>query len=94
MKIYLIIISILFFNKLEAQSFNNQAFVYPNPVSQHLYIALVDDSIQYEIISLQGEKILKGLWIQNETQFIDVHQLHSGLYFVKLNEEIFHLKKE
>jgi len=55
--------------------------IYPNPVEDKLYLEKTDPNWEYKIINLQGQAILQGKY----QDFIEVSQLHSGIYFLQLS---------
>ena len=61
-----------------------QAFLYPNPVQDVLNLTnLPDGAIDFEIVNQYGIPQLKGF----VSKQIDVSQLPSGIYFLKLNSQ-------
>lgn len=66
--------------------YNNQIKLFPNPCHDYLNIA-IDFADQYsiEIINIHGEKLKTKSAIQNKS--IDVKDLPSGLYFLKLLDD-------
>jgi len=66
----------------EVQHFN----IYPNPVNNELKIANFNGVGNYEITDLSGKQIVNGNW-QNG-QSIDVSNLVSGIYFIKIGNQI------
>lgn len=81
-------------NEIVTESFR----IYPNPTTDVLNIDLKDhstaDQFSYEIYSIEGKKVLFGT--SNKT--IDVHNLDSGTYIIKIstnthNQNIKFLKK-
>ncbi|MCS6990741.1 MAG: T9SS type A sorting domain-containing protein, partial [Chitinophagales bacterium] len=56
--------------------------VYPNPVSNQLFIGGCGDvAAQYAILNLQGQRVQTGLL----DSWIDVSSLPAGMYFVRLS---------
>ncbi len=55
--------------------------LYPNPVTNCIYLKNVADGTMFQIYNLEGQRV-KGDQIQNGK--IDVHTLVSGMYFIKL----------
>jgi len=45
------------------------------------------DLVEYTVIDLQGKKILSSRISSKETK-IDVSDLASGIYFIKINEQV------
>ena len=61
---------------------NNKLLVAPTLAKEAISIIVSDDeNINYEIINLNGQKILVGKAISQ--QLIDVSSLNSGLYFIR-----------
>ncbi|SDI02904.1 Por secretion system C-terminal sorting domain-containing protein [Winogradskyella thalassocola] len=70
---------------LSVEEFNNDFTIYPNPAKQVVTIKLKNASIgntSVEIIDVQGKLILQNEII--ETLQLNIENLESGLYFVKL----------
>ena len=57
----------------------NTIVIYPNPVSDRLYISSQKVS-EYQILDLMGKVVLKGTM----RSFIDVSTLQNGLYYIEL----------
>lgn len=66
-------------------TFEDDFKIYPNPVSGNiLNVKLLDDSaVTYRIVNMVGQTVLFG---ELKGQQIDVENLPSGLYFVKIND--------
>ncbi len=63
---------------------NTFATVFPNPVSDLLTITLSDlDNAQFELMDVQGKIVISSTTIANGEQ-VDVSNLESGIYFVRL----------
>ncbi len=62
----------------ETLSFN----LYPNPTEDRLNVSLSDENATYEIINYLGQEVKKGKLSQDG---IDVNELNSGIYFLKVN---------
>jgi len=60
--------------------------VFPNPVSDFIQIVMpVNQLIRYDILSLTGQSIISGI-IQSNSN-IDLENLNSGTYLLKMNFE-------
>ncbi|HYG36985.1 MAG TPA: RICIN domain-containing protein [Cytophagales bacterium] len=68
----------------EVVSSETKLLVYPNPVTESLFIDSKEDltGAQFKIISAQGKEILKGVSLQNG---IDVSNLKPGIYNITIN---------
>ena len=70
--------------------------IYPNPVSDFLSIKTDSKTGKIEIFSILGECVLVEQTpssVQNNIQKIDVSNLNSGIYFVKIGEKVFKFVK-
>ena len=60
--------------------------VYPNPVSENLYINSENQNIDSIIINdILGKQVLSKKNINNNSSIISLNELNSGLYFIKVN---------
>lgn len=68
----------------KTKSFN----VYPNPVSDKLFVSGISSDEHYEIFSMTGQLLKKG---KTSKLMVDVHDLVKGTYFIKIknNKEKF-----
>jgi cyanophycinase len=66
--------------------FNEQAFVSPNPVKNELSIYWSVGGYEWEIINLQGNRLMQGK-ARNETEQIDVSMFRPGIYIIKLKNK-------
>jgi hypothetical protein len=57
-------------------------FVFPNPVSNTLYIQGVDDDAALEVYNLTGKSLIK----ENGTE-LDVTSLNQGTYILRINNQ-------
>jgi len=77
-----------FVETLSVESFEAVNFtIYPNPAKDEVTIQLVNSSFgigNVNIFDLQGKVILNAIKLEGQTSTIDVSNLESGLYFVKL----------
>jgi hypothetical protein len=60
----------------------SQAIVYPNPTKDILYF---NQALAYEIYDVQGKLIMKSKKPQN---FVNTSKLKSGIYLIKVGEEV------
>ena len=63
--------------------------VYPNPAREQLNVSITDvhsssEFIPYVVYSSDGKRCLVGILTNNDTNAIDVQQLASGQYILKL----------
>ena len=63
----------------------NDIIVYPNPVNDKLYIEILTQTLTIEIYDVHGRRLLSA--ISSQPSVIDVENLKSGIYFVKINTE-------
>lgn len=67
---------------------NEDYLIYPNPASDILNIELKNSAINsYEILNIDGSVVTSGD-LTNSSSSIDVSQLASGTYFIKLRNEL------
>lgn len=74
-------------NPLSIDDFGLESVVniYPNPVSNQLTIALnISEDVNYEVISILGQSLLKGSFNEGGNHTLDMSQQESGVYFIKL----------
>lgn len=73
---------------LSVTSFNVSRFsLFPNPAKDEVIIQLANSNFEtgkVNIHNIQGKVILKDIHINENTSVIDISNLESGLYFVKL----------
>ncbi|WP_276133545.1 T9SS type A sorting domain-containing protein [Polluticoccus soli] len=62
------------------------AEIYPNPVSDWLFIKNAQPGTVYAVIDMAGRVLIDGVITQNVQQ-IDASRLSSGVYLLKLNDE-------
>lgn len=72
-------------NQLSADQFN----IYPNPVSDILYIENTSSAshIKISILDVQGKEILNDSYNSGESIALDMRPLNTGIYIVKLANE-------
>ena len=79
-------------NSINEINFNGNEFtIYPNPVSQRLYVPK-SDGINYKLISING--ICMQLGTLNANQSIDVSNLSNGFYFLNLYNQKFYVTEK
>lgn len=82
-----------FFNTttLDTENFNESLFsLYPNPASTKVNIRMAFNAIapdSYEVFNTLGQRLMKQPFIRKDLLEIDVENLNSGLYFIKLIKE-------
>lgn len=59
--------------------------IYPNPTTQYIQLTNIETQEEFIIYDVNGREVLKGLY-QPHTQ-INVSDLESGLYFIKLKSD-------
>ena len=71
------------FYSIDANNVNNTIAIYPNPVSDYIYIELSDNSIctAIEIYALDGRLVKSQT---NNLSTIDISSLPMGVYIVKI----------
>lgn len=57
-------------------------FVFPNPVSNTLYIQGIDDDASLEVYNLTGKSVIKDKGIE-----LDVTSLNQGTYILRINNQ-------
>ncbi len=66
--------------------------LYPNPARDKIYFTLPDNissDVKYEIISIDGGKLVSGK-ADSTLNRIDIHNLPSGVYFIRFSHQDFH----
>ncbi|MGC6432191.1 MAG: Ig-like domain-containing protein [Jejuia sp.] len=64
----------------------NNIKVYPNPVKEGIiHISNLSKELDYQIINVQGKTLKSGRISKSKT--IDVSELNTGLYFIRMNDE-------
>jgi spore coat protein H len=68
------------------ESQNQNALIYPNPADDYIQIKLQNEitDANYSIFDLTGKLILQGTIFADER--IDIRELSSGIYFIKLGQ--------
>ena len=69
---------------------NAQVKVYPNPTSHTLTLEVLDPSktniYRFELFSITGKSIITSGFSDNMVKTLDISNLSSGLYYIKLYE--------
>ncbi len=60
--------------------------IYPNPVNDMIFISGLDNKCSIQIINLQG-KIVQSAHLENGAEGIDVSQLNTGVFILKVMTE-------
>ena len=71
---------------IEEKTIDNQCNVYPNPVNDRLYIETQTQTQTIEIYDIYGRR-QKSIVNSQRSTVIDLSELKSGIYFVKINTE-------
>ncbi len=59
--------------------------VFPNPVSQELYISSeIENILGIDISDMRGQRVNAGFNNQNRSTIVDVNNLMNGVYFVRI----------
>ena len=63
---------------------NNNIHIYPNPAQDFVYIdnANIDDNVN--VFNVVGKRVM-SFKIETENQAVDITDLKSGIYFLRLN---------
>ncbi|RYD51361.1 MAG: T9SS type A sorting domain-containing protein [Sphingobacteriales bacterium] len=72
---------------IEALELSAQPSVYPNPVTDRLYVRLAAASasvVSYQILDAMGRTVLVGTQLEGPGQSVDVSRLPVGLYVLRL----------
>ncbi len=71
--------------------------IWPNPSKDIVYLEFVGGSLpeQIQLVNLQGQivKVISVISNQNR-QILDLHTLHKGLYFIKIDNTFIKVLKE
>jgi polyhydroxybutyrate depolymerase len=67
--------------------------VYPNPVQSEVNIEGLTDNSEFELVSVMGEHVLSGK-VNEASNKIQVSNLSKGIYFLKIENEVFELVVE
>ncbi|MBK8483320.1 MAG: T9SS type A sorting domain-containing protein [Saprospiraceae bacterium] len=63
--------------------------IYPNPSQDYIFVTQTSKESFFEIFSFAGVKVLDG----TTNQIIQISNLASGIYYLKLNSQVFKLFK-
>ena len=70
---------------IEKYTVNNQFSIYPNPANSILNIALTNQqTVNVQVFDVLGNEVLKSATSNSKQTSIDVSNLNSGVYFVKV----------
>jgi len=73
-------------SNVESLNFANNIKIYPNPVTDYLYLKnTTGKNLDFQIIDLKGQKLLEGKVAENTK--IDVNKLKSGVHIINLYNE-------
>jgi len=76
-----------------------KSLIYPNPAKDKITISidnLTTDNLQFEIYDLMGRVVsqLSNGKLSNSQLTIDIYNLQSGIYFLKVNNQVIKFIKE
>ncbi|MBC5863513.1 M14 family zinc carboxypeptidase [Flavobacterium turcicum] len=71
-------------NTVKVTKESSSIVLYPNPVSDFIYLSMVPEKTQYKIYTILGQLVAKGKLTQPE---IDVAQLSQGTYILEIENE-------
>jgi hypothetical protein len=73
---------------------SEELFIYPNPTASVVHFANLSEFSQIEVVNLSGQVLMSSIAVSE----IDVSELRTGLYFIKVRddeeEQVFKLMKE
>tara|TARA_Y100000385_G_scaffold291088_1_gene367142 strand:+ start:2388 stop:3530 length:1143 start_codon:yes stop_codon:yes gene_type:complete len=75
---------------LDNTSSTPELVVFPNPTSTHFSVEDLNEKTDFELISVLGEVVLTGSLSATANE-ISVSHLNKGVYFLKINEEVYEL---
>lgn len=80
----------------DADSYERNIIVYPNPVESYISIktGIDRENLQYAILNTSGQLVLKGNILSNGLQSIDASQLLSGVYLLEIENSLGEKKRE
>jgi hypothetical protein len=61
--------------------------IYPNPASDKLYIAHLDQINEVDVLTITGNKVLSKTINESETE-MDISTLPPGMYLLKLRNDM------
>ena len=76
---------------IDAINSNKDLLIYPNPVEDELniFIGSVFEPVEISILDVQGKKVQDSI-VHGPQMFVDVKDLESGVYWVRLFSETFY----
>lgn len=81
----------IYFTEKEASELNPvgaaELYLYPNPVSDNLYLRGVSAGASYEMYDARGEKVGEGVALGEEIHF-PVANFDRGIYFLKVDAKV------
>lgn len=72
---------------IKENSVQNDLEIYPNPVTSNLFFIDSKSNHSFSLFNLNGQSLQNGI-LKNGTNTIDVSGLSSGLYFMKIGNEV------
>ncbi len=78
----------------KATPIQSQVEIYPNPVSEQLTIAHINDKVDYVLVTNINGAILRRIKVRNQKELtLDLSDLAAGIYFIQLTGEAIFTKK-
>lgn len=68
--------------------------IYPNPTQNELYISNLSQNVSFEIVNTVGKIVNFGELEQGKKNQIDLNELNSGVYFVRIENNTYKILKE
>lgn len=84
---YVDTIDVIMQNDLDLDEIDSRWRIYPNPASSYLKVDGLNGVAQYSLIDLRGTRVCSGE-ISSRSNKIDIHELPSGVYVLKVWTEI------
>lgn len=78
----------------EIELSENKITIYPNPTQNELFISDLSKNVSFEIVNAVGKIVNFGDLEQGKTNQIDMKSLISGVYFVRIENNIYKILKE
>ena len=69
-----------------ANKVTKKFFIHPNPAKDIVNITCANTPLKLHLYDISG-RIVKTIWLKNNTEFIRLNDLEQGIYFLKSNEE-------
>lgn len=69
-----------------ANKVTKKFFIHPNPAKDIVNITCANTPLKLHLYDVSG-RIVKTIWLKNNTEFIRLNDLEQGIYFLKSNEE-------